>query len=553
MRTPVLYLVGVTAVLVSLALPFVDVKFGNVDHRVLPSKIESRQVAETVDADFARNSMAPIDVHVLVERDFVDADPLLPGPLGQGHTVVSPVTPVLPADVKPFADRLRRLEGVTGVDVTGFSQTNGSVRLAVRYEGDPMSSSARSVVTLIRSMTPEPNIRAVVVGGSTAAQMDLMDSLAATLPWMALVVCGATFVLLFAAFGSLLLPLKALLMNVLSIGASFGVIVWAFQYGNLASFLGFTPTGTIEATVTVLILAVVFGLSMDYELFLLSRVRAEWLRTGDNNAAVAAGLQKTGGIITSAALLLLVVIGAFSTAGITIVKLLGVGMFVAIVVDATLVRALLVPATMRLMGRPTGGYLGRCAACTGASSSASPRVSRPHRPWRCPPYLGCSRLRPPWRCPPCLGWRRLRPPWRRPPCLGWRRRRARRAGPGWSRRGGSSGPTSKGLAGSGPRTTPGPHLRCPPPSRSRLRCSAWTPTPSPRRCRCPRCRLPSSPSSPSSAGRSARPPWCASGASTPTRPPSGSPRRGRRRPAGRSRSRRRARARRSAMASRSGG
>ncbi|MGW5685021.1 MMPL family transporter [Nonomuraea sp. NPDC003754] len=350
MRTPLLYLVGVTAVLISLALPFVDVKFGNVDHRVLPPRVESRQVAEAVDTSFARNSMAAVDVHVLVERDFQEAEPLLPGPLGQGHTVVSPLTPVLPSDVKPFTDRLRRLPGVTGVDVTGFSPDNGAVRLAVRYDGDPMSDSARSLVTLIRSMTPEPNIRSVVVGGPTAAQMDLVDSLAATLPWMALVVCGATFVLLFAAFGSLLLPVKALLMNVLSIGASFGVIVWAFQYGNLAGLLGFTPTGTIEATVTVLILAVVFGLSMDYELFLLSRVRAEWLRTGDNAAAVAAGLQKTGGIITSAALLLLVVIGAFSTAGITIVKLLGVGMFVAIVVDATLVRALLVPATMRLMG-----------------------------------------------------------------------------------------------------------------------------------------------------------------------------------------------------------
>ncbi|MET9341724.1 MMPL family transporter [Nonomuraea sp. NPDC003804] len=350
MRTPLLYLVGVTAVLISLALPFVDVKFGNVDHRVLPPRAESRQVAEAVDTSFARNSMAAVDVHVLVERDFQEAEPLLPGPLGQGHTVVSPLTPVLPSDVKPFTDRLRRLPGVTGVDVTGFSPDNGAVRLAVRYDGDPMSDSARSLVTLIRSMTPEPNIRSVVVGGPTAAQMDLVDSLAATLPWMALVVCGATFVLLFAAFGSLLLPVKALLMNVLSIGASFGVIVWAFQYGNLAGLLGFTPTGTIEATVTVLILAVVFGLSMDYELFLLSRVRAEWLRTGDNAAAVAAGLQKTGGIITSAALLLLVVIGAFSTAGITIVKLLGVGMFVAIVVDATLVRALLVPATMRLMG-----------------------------------------------------------------------------------------------------------------------------------------------------------------------------------------------------------
>ncbi|MFD1939220.1 MMPL family transporter [Nonomuraea mangrovi] len=350
MRTPLLYLVGVTAVLISLALPFVDVQFGNVDHRVLPARVESRQVAEAIDTSFAKNSMAAIDVHVLVERDFQENDPLLPGPLGQGHTVVSPVTPVLPTDVKPFTDRLRRLPGVTGVDVTGFSQTNGAVRLAVRYEGDPMSPSARSLVTLIRAMAPEPNVRSVVVGGPTAAQMDLIASLTATLPWMVLVVCGATFVLLFAAFGSLLLPLKALLMNVLSIGASFGVIVWAFQYGNLATLLGFTPTGTIEATVTVLILAVVFGLSMDYELFLLSRVRAEWLRTGDNTAAVAAGLQKTGGIITSAALLLLVVIGAFSTAGITIVKLLGVGMFVAIVVDATLVRALLVPATMRLMG-----------------------------------------------------------------------------------------------------------------------------------------------------------------------------------------------------------
>lgn len=349
MKRPVRYLVGVMAVLIALALPFLHVKFGNVDHRVLPAAAESRKVAEAIDRDFARNSMATIDVHVLVERDFT-GKPAAQGPLGQGHTPVSAVTPVSPIDVKPFADRLDRLDGVTDVDLAGLSQDNGAVRLAVRYAADPMSQQAQDLVTMIRSMSLEPNVRQVVVGGSTAAQMDLMASLGATLPWMVLVVCGVTGVLLFAAFGSLLLPVKALLMNVLSIGASFGVIVWAFQDGNLATALGFTSTGTIEATVTVLILAVVFGLSMDYELFLLSRVRAEWLRTGDNTAAVAAGLQKTGGIITSAALLLLVVIGAFSTAGITIVKLLGVGMFVAIVVDATLVRALLVPATMRLMG-----------------------------------------------------------------------------------------------------------------------------------------------------------------------------------------------------------
>ncbi|MEV0384363.1 MMPL family transporter [Nonomuraea sp. NPDC050643] len=349
MRRPLLYLVAVTVVLVALAVPFLHVKFGNVDHRVLPAASEGRRVAETLDRDFARNSMAPIDVHVLVERSFTEP-PARRGPLGQGHTPISAVTPVTPSDVRPFVTRLKRLPHVTAVEVAGLSQTNGAVRLAVRYDRDPMSDEARELVRSIRSLDLEPNTRRVVVGGTTAAQLDLQDSLLATLPWMGLVVCSVTGVLLFAAFGSLVLPVKALLMNVLSIGASFGVIVWAFQDGHLASVLDFTSTGSIEATVTVLILAVVFGLSMDYELFLLSRVRAEWVRTGDNTAAVAAGLQQTGGVITSAALLLLVVIGAFSTAGITIVKLLGVGMFVAIVVDATLVRALLVPASMRLLG-----------------------------------------------------------------------------------------------------------------------------------------------------------------------------------------------------------
>jgi RND superfamily putative drug exporter len=144
--------------------------------------------------------------------------------------------------------------------------------------------------------------------------------------------------------------LKAIAMNILSIGASFGAIVWGFQYGHLAGILDFTPTGGVEATSMILILAVVFGLSMDYEVFLLSRIREEWDRTHDNRAAVASGMQHTGSIITSAALLFLVVVAAFSMAGITVVKLIGVGMFVAVVVDAALVRSLLVPATMRFMG-----------------------------------------------------------------------------------------------------------------------------------------------------------------------------------------------------------
>ncbi|WP_327089134.1 MMPL family transporter [Nonomuraea sp. NBC_01738] len=431
MKRPVLYLVVVTAVLGALALPFLHVKFGNVDHRMLPAAAGARQVAEAVDRDFARDTMSGIDVHVLLEREFTGR-PVNPGPLGQGHTPISAVTPVNPLDARSTADRLERLPGVAGVDFAGFSQRNGAVRLKVRYTGDQMSAEAQDLVSLIRSLSLEPNVRRVIVGGATAAQVDLMASLTATLPWMALVVGSVTGVLLFVAFGSLLLPVKALLMNMLSIGASFGVIVWAFQDGHLAGVLGFTSTGTIEATVTVLILAVVFGLSMDYELFLLSRVRSEYLRTGSNTAAVAAGLEKTGGLITSAALLLLVVIAAFSTAGITIVKLLGVGLFVAIVVDATLVRALLVPATLRLTGKANWWLpaplrrlhtaLPPLHAPTPPPRAAAGGMTRPHAPPLRGASDGAATARPPVRfgedtdplgaedpAPPAGGWVKVTP------------------------------------------------------------------------------------------------------------------------------------------------
>jgi RND superfamily putative drug exporter len=165
------------------------------------------------------------------------------------------------------------------------------------------------------------------------------------------VVVLATFVLLFLAFGSVVLPVKAIVMNALSLTATFGAIVWIFQEGHLSGLLSFTPTGTIDPTMPVLMLAIIFGLSMDYEVFLLSRVRERYDLTGDNTAAVAGGLQRTGGIITSLALLLVIVVGAFSASGITFIKLMGVGMIIALVVDATIIRVLLVPATMRLLGR----------------------------------------------------------------------------------------------------------------------------------------------------------------------------------------------------------
>jgi uncharacterized membrane protein YdfJ with MMPL/SSD domain len=162
---------------------------------------------------------------------------------------------------------------------------------------------------------------------------------------------AATFVLLFLAFGSVVLPIKAIAMNLLSLSAAFGVVVWIFQEGHLSGLLKFVPTGTLDPTMPILMLAILFGLSMDYEVFLLSRIRERYDVTKDNTEAVASGLQRTGGIITSAALLLIIVTGAFSASGITFIKLLGVGMIVALIVDASIVRVLLVPATMRLLGR----------------------------------------------------------------------------------------------------------------------------------------------------------------------------------------------------------
>jgi RND superfamily putative drug exporter len=140
-------------------------------------------------------------------------------------------------------------------------------------------------------------------------------------------------------------------MNLLSLSATFGVVVWIFQLGHLSGPLQFASTGTLDPTMPILMLAIIFGLSMDYEVFLLSRMRERYDVTGDNSEAVASGLQRTGGVITSAALLLIIVIGAFSASGITFIKLMGVGMIVALIVDASIVRVLLVPATMRLLGR----------------------------------------------------------------------------------------------------------------------------------------------------------------------------------------------------------
>ncbi|GAA1818561.1 MMPL family transporter [Actinomadura chokoriensis] len=339
MKHPLPYFAVVLVILGVMFVPFLNVQFGSVDARVLPKSSPTRHVVETVKKEFPNGSAEPIDVVVsgdLIPRDWKPAKK------------DDPIPPYL----EDFRQRLAKLPGVADAQFTGYSGTYGGVRISVTHKYEPMDERAQDLVTDIRgmSLSKDGYPMHIDVGGSTASQMDLMSSLMRTLPKMAVFVGIATFILLFMFFGSIALPLKAIVMNVLSIGASFGAIVWGFQYGHLAGVLDFTPTGGVEATSMILILAVVFGLSMDYEVFLLSRIREEWDLTHDNRVAVASGMQHTGGIITSAALLFLVVVAAFSMASITIVKLIGVGMFVAVVVDAALVRSLLVPATMRFMG-----------------------------------------------------------------------------------------------------------------------------------------------------------------------------------------------------------
>ena len=318
MARPWVYVAVIVPALLVLGSPFLRVEFGGVDHRALPAGTDSREVTEALLSDFPAAG-APIRLVL------------------NGTTT---------EDTAAYVDELGAQPGVTSVTVVG-SDADATV-VDVTHGHDVYSSSAKALVRDLRELDPESG--SALVTGTTAFLVDVLDSLGERLPLMGAWVFGSTFVLLFLAFGSLVLPLKAIVMNLLSLSASFGALVWIFQDGHLADVLGFTSTGSVEATQPVLVLAIAFGLSMDYEVFLLSRIREQWDLTADNRLAVATGLQRTGRLITSAALLMVVVIGAFSTSGVTFIKMIGIGLVLAIVIDATVVRALLVPATMRLLG-----------------------------------------------------------------------------------------------------------------------------------------------------------------------------------------------------------
>ncbi|MCF2528866.1 MMPL family transporter [Yinghuangia soli] len=327
MRRPIQVAVGVTALLLFLGLPYLNVSYGWIDSRIMPESSHSRQAQETLDREFAKNVTNPVEIAVVLAA---------PADSAEGRAALA-----------DYVGRVGAVPGIVGAEVTGIG--GNTAKVDARFTIEPISEAARDLIEDIRAIPPPPGGE-VHVGGNTAVFADLLDMLGERLPWMLAIMVLATFVLLFFAFGSVVLPVKAILMNVLNLLAAFGVVVWLFQYGNLSGPLAFTSTGNIDVVQLVLILAIAFALSMDYEVFLLSRVREQYDLTGDNREAVAVGLQRSGRIITAAALLLVVVIGAFATSQVLIVKIVGIGLATAIIVDATIIRVLLVPATMRLLG-----------------------------------------------------------------------------------------------------------------------------------------------------------------------------------------------------------
>ena len=226
--------------------------------------------------------------------------------------------------------------------------TPGSTWLSVVPYGEAISAKSEGVVRAIRDLEVD---QPLLVTGPTARFVDSKDAVTERLPWALLIIVVVTSVLLFAMLGSVVVPLKAMLVNVLSLTATFGAMVWIFQDGHLASLLDITPTGSIDVFTPILMFCVAFGLSMDYEVFLLSRIKEDYDLTGDNTEAIAVGLDHTGRLVTAAAVLLAIVFIAFMTSAVSIVKLVGLGLTMAVLVDAFLIRATLVPAVMKLAGR----------------------------------------------------------------------------------------------------------------------------------------------------------------------------------------------------------
>jgi len=360
MRHARLVLLASLAILLVLAWPVRNLQIGPADARSLPPSAESRQVQDLLASDFAVSELSPILVVVTTRAPLTD-----PASLAALHRLhgtlaalpgVTRVTGLMSLDatlaLADYQMLYQHPEAFPPAQAALEAYSRGDTTLIhVQYRADPASPAARALVERIRALPVDAGLRDVVVGGFPAFHLDYLDALRAGVPKVMTAIIVVIFVLLFLMLGSILVPVKVVLTNLLSLSATFGALVWIIQEGNLSAWLGFTPQGALDGTILVLIFAAAFGLSIDYEVFLLSRVKEMCDATrGDSLKSVSTGMQRSGPIITNAALLIGVVLGAFALGEVVFIKAIGLGLLLSVVVDATLVRMLLVPSTLRLMG-----------------------------------------------------------------------------------------------------------------------------------------------------------------------------------------------------------
>ena len=318
-KHPVIVMVSCVLLLIFLALPVANLHMRNSGIELLPVSSSQRQFTATLASDFPQTRSADILV----------------------------VTDASPAGANSLAQQIAQVEGIDKVVSVSPIGENQVIGVTVS-DDDPAGPSAVQAVVDIREIETRHE---VLVAGQAAGQLDFIEAMLDRVWYVVAIIVLATFALLFLMTGSIVIPLKALLTNVVSLGASLGVLVWTFQEGHLTGLLNFTPTGGIETFVVALVLAFAFGLAMDYEVFLLSRIKELVDQGVDSETAVRKGLQRSGRIITSAAAIIIVVFAGFVAGDLIIIKQVGFALAVAIFIDATIVRMLLVPATMTLLGK----------------------------------------------------------------------------------------------------------------------------------------------------------------------------------------------------------
>jgi RND superfamily putative drug exporter len=364
MARPLMFFLPTLALLLILGFPFLNVRFNAPDASILPPGVPSRQAYDLLVTEFGEGEFAPLSLAITTERPVTHPDTV--GALYDysrrlaADPRVSRVEGMVDVDPRLGREQYQLLYAAPGgpadrfvADVLSRTTRTNLAAFTVYTPYGPNRAEAQVLVEDMRdpsSALAPPAGTTVLVGGGAAEVRDVVNRIAADFPRSAAFILISTFLVLFVLLRSVVLPAKALIVNGLSITASFGALVWIFQDGNLSALLGFTPLGFVETTLPVILFCVLFGLSMDYEVFLLSRMKEVFDKTGDNREAVARGMERSGRIVTSAALIVVVVAGSFAFADIVLIKALGLGVAIAVALDATVVRALLVPSTMRLLG-----------------------------------------------------------------------------------------------------------------------------------------------------------------------------------------------------------